>query len=226
MSAAGRLIFHSQRSIATSVQRSCAEAYALNEKLFGRGPERVVVVIAHSVAEWRRACRYYSFPLAKALVLHDGTLVLKSRALTGYSISNYHKVIIHEMNHVFWCALFRGRRNVWDPIWLVEGLACLVARNHYLLPLSVLKARMRRGRKLPLPYRYTGKILRLASRRELELYYSYWAHFAAWLCQGRLARLVAFTRAFAHRPTRMGYHQSFERFFGMSEKTARRIFAE
>ena len=216
--------FISRQPVPRDVRRACAAAFRAQQKLFTQSPRRVVVVIAHTNREWRRACREYYFPIAKAAVLRNGTLVLKSRTLARCSAENYRRIILHEMSHVFWCCLFRGSKSLWAPFWLVEGLACLSAENHYLLSLRALGRRLKAGVRLPLPYRYTACVLKVHRRAELALLYSYWAEFARWLSRGRMPRLIAFVREFRRKPSRAWYRHCFEKHFRLPERSARGLF--
>jgi len=216
----GEVTVESSQPISSWLAGVCKDAYLIQKKLFSSRPRRVRVVVAHNHPEWRSACGDYYFPVARATVLRDGTIVLKSRRMSACSRNWYRQIIVHEMSHAFWSAALEGTREKWTPFWLLEALACRSAENHYLLEQSALSRKLRNPDALPIPYRYTAKTLRVKSRRKLALLYSYWSCFADWISRGRQERLYAFFEAFRRSPSRRNYEKLFRSYFGVGSAQA------
>ena len=104
-------------------------ATEINRRYFGAAPGPIRIVVCDSPASWKGESKYYFFPFARGLVLRDGTLVVKSRRLARLSDSEYGRLLVHEMNHLFWLRITGGGPAMWSPNWMVEALACDAARG-------------------------------------------------------------------------------------------------
>ncbi len=186
-------------------RRAIAQAYAPNRRLFGRDLAKLKLIVCHSPKEWRRESRYYYFPFANGLVLRDGTVVVKSRRLAGKSFAEWGKIITHEFNHSFYIQGRSRGRDLWSPIWFLEGLACYVAGNDVVLSRKELadKLLLLPGMKIGaasdaavrhalLPYRYRAALF--PNAKQLILHYSLWCHFVGHLAKRRASGIKQLLR--------------------------------
>ena len=161
-------------------RRAITRAIEKNRSFFGFKVPSITIVVCHSNKEWKRETKYYFHPIARGLVLRDGTVVVKSRHLGGISLRKWKNILTHEVNHSFWCSLSRRGRDLWSPLWLVEGLACVVGGNYPIRTSRELARRITQLRKgTILPFRYRASLVKTA--KDVRLQYSIWRAFVEWL---------------------------------------------
>lgn len=178
--AEAHLHISTSRPLSSQERRAILSALAINESFFGYPLPHLLLVVCHSNAEWKRATKYYHFEFARGVVLRDGTVVVKSPKLAQRSITQWKKIVAHEINHTYWAELSPRGRDLWSPIWLLEGLACLVAKNDVVMSVREMRKAVR---SLPvdslLPYRYRASLF--PDHQAVRIYYSLWCHFLVWL---------------------------------------------
>ena len=184
----------SSQPLSKAEKKALQFAYHHNLRFFAANSFAARVIVCHSADEWKKASQYYFFEFARGVVLRDGTVVLKSPQLAKRSHALWTKIAVHEFNHAVWCLMHksRKRREIWTPIWLVEGLACFVARNDIILSKRETLRQLRRSDINDwLPYRYRATLF--PNSEMVRLYYSVWYYFVCWLdgCYGeQLAALI------------------------------------
>ncbi len=191
-----RIRVRSTQPLTPRESKSVTSALTRNAEFFGFKISSLTIVICHSKREWKAESKYYFHPLARGLVLRDGTVVVKSRKLGGISLKKWENILTHEVNHSYWCSLSRRGRDLWSPLWLVEGLACIVGKNYPIRSSQELQRRIVRiqiGNALP--FRYRAALVRTAE--EVRLRYSIWREFVEWMYRRNrrgLLRVVASAR--------------------------------
>lgn len=120
------------------------QAITLNESIYPKAPPLIRVTICCNQEEWRReASEYANLDYAWGVTLDNGGVVLRHPSLSGIDSSRFSRVVTHELSHCFWihCFPLAG----WSPIWLVEGVANVVAATRDLMPLEDVRAAARQG---------------------------------------------------------------------------------
>lgn len=205
----------SSSPLSPAEERALDAAVAKNRKFFGFPTPPLRVIVCHSAAEWRRASRYYYFDFARGVVLRDGTVVLKNRVLAKRSLTAWSKIAAHEINHSYWCTLRGRRRDLWSPIWLVEGLACYVAGNDVVVSQQKLKGLLRNVSQRPLlPYRYRAALFR--GREDVTFFYSLWCHFVRWLQRRKRKGMAKLLRQMEEIASMAQFDAAVKRIWGAS----------
>lgn len=201
------------RPLSSQERRAILSALAINESFFGYPLPHLLLVVCHSKAEWKRATKYYHFEFARGVVLRDGTVIVKSPKLAQRSITQWKKVVAHEINHTYWAELSPRGRDLWSPIWLLEGLACLVAKNDVVMGAPEMR---RAVGQLPanslLPYRYRASLF--PDYQTVKAYYSLWYHFLVWLTRKEPEGLQRLLRRRRSLYSKAPFDAEFKRIWG------------
>ncbi len=150
---------------------------------------------------------------------------MKSPRLGGRTVKSWQKIATHEVNHAVWRQL-RGRNtDVWSPIWLIEALACYVARNDVIYPRARL-IRILKSRFPPpnLYYRYRASLF--PDAETVRFLYSLWFYFFSWLGDTCGYDMRAFVRKAASSATKKDCDQVLRKFCGQPMSTLWVQFAQ
>lgn len=191
-----------------------AGAYRLNRQLFGRDIPEFDFIICDDDLFWKQASREYYVPWAKAVVLRNGTVVIRFPSGGGAKAkAEFMALARHEINHAFWRFLHLSRRERWCPFWLAEGLACHLAGHRYCPPAGTL-ARLVRDNNIRrlLPYRYRAGFLR--GREDLTAYYAFWSSFTGALIKAHGAAVMRVVLCHAAHPGRGAFMAACKRLLG------------
>lgn len=208
------------RPIGTELESELRAAYEANVSLFGKRPPSFRVVICHGDAEWRKACKYYYFPVARGVVLRDRSMIVKSREMLGAEAGDYRGLLRHEMNHVFWLSFCRSERSPWNPFWVCEGLACLAGGSPFLVSERETRGKltaMKIGAEI-LYYSFRRK--HLDSPEKIETLYSVWFHFLRFLCQGDTNPIMRLLQRHREDAGPRSFDRLFAKELGMSKERA------
>jgi hypothetical protein len=203
----------SSRPLSAKECKALRAALVVNENFFGYSLPRVNIVVCHSKGEWRRATTYYHFEFARGVVMRDGTVVVKSPLLARRSVQQWQKIVAHEINHAFWMRRSARGRDLWSPIWLLEGLACFVAKNDIVMNARAMKEAVRhlQVRSL-LPYRYRAALF--PDYRTVKIYYSLWCHFLRWLTRTKPSGLAHLLQRRRQLSSKALFDREFRRTYG------------
>jgi hypothetical protein len=170
------------------------EALHINSRQYGRRLDEVSVWFCDSDAELKKASGSYYVSFARGLVTRQGNIVLRTPGFAGVGLSDFRRIVVHEMNHLYWLRFVARKGVLWSPLWLVEALALRTAQNRYILTLPALRKELAR---LPskefktasvLHFRYQKK--RISSREHLRILYSLWVHFSWYLAPRSSRQLI------------------------------------
>lgn len=208
-----KLLVQSSRTLSGKEWKALRAALVVNENFFGYSLPRLNVLVCHSRGEWKRATAYYHFEFARGVVMRDGTVVVKSPLLARRSVEQWQKIVAHEINHAFWMQGSSRGRDLWSPIWLLEGLACLVAKNDVVMHARAMRKAVRQLRvRSLLPYRYRASLF--PDYETVRRYYSLWCHFLRWLTRSEpdgLTRLLRRRELFSSKAI---FDREFRRIWG------------
>ncbi len=211
------------RPVSDEIAGMVARAYRLNRRLFGSDAPAFDFIICDDDFFWKKESREYFVPWAKAVVLRNGTVVIRFPSGGVSAKAEFSQLARHEINHVFWRFLHMSRRERWCPFWLAEGLACHIAGSRYRPPAGAL-ARLVRGNSVMrlLPYRYRAGFLR--SREDLTVYYAFWSSFTGALISAHGAAVVRLILCHAARPGQASFMALCKRLLGQPLEVLLREF--
>lgn len=183
------------------------KSYKANQKYFPDSPERFKVIVCPNEASFKHYGKDYYIPFAKAMVLRNADIVIRSQSFMKATDDRYYRIMAHEMNHTFWVSRAIGREK-YVPFWLCEGLACYVAKNRFVFSRGRVLKEIKQAQydEGVLHHRYLSS--HLNSKAMLRLYYSIWCNFTEYLdINSKLKELISLTPTNAKK-------ESFDKLFG------------
>lgn len=187
-------------------------AFSVNKKTFKRVPKNFKIIVCDTEPVMKREAKYYYQKWMTATVLRNRNMVLRSQKFSKWSPKDYRKLMVHEMNHVFWQSFY----GLCKPVWLDEGFACHVGGNFIYSNAKMKKLVKEYGITYHLlDYRYLYRKFKGGHIPKYPL----WATFTRYIANKHsTAKLVRLMDLYAKKPTRVRYDILFKQIFGKSEK--------
>ncbi len=191
-------------------------AYSINKRFFKKTPKKFKIIICDNEEEFKKEAKYEYRKYITGTVLRNNNLVMRSLGFVlkigRWDKNGYKNLVNHEVNHAFWCSLYK----TWNPIWLVEGLANYIGTNFIL--------KRKELAKVIKEYKVNSSIL---NYRPLVRYfkeghyprYPVWSNFTDYIAKRYSAnKLIKLMNEFSKNPTKKNYIIIFKKIFGKSDK--------
>lgn len=209
------------REIEGSILRILKKAYAINRKIFRKPIPKFRIIICDTEGDFMRKSGHHYQKWSTATVLRNGNLITRSpdfiERVGKWRRTDFPNIMNHELNHVFWKALYHHIK----PIWLMEGLACHIG-NNFILGRGELKHLIRKYRvdSSILEYRYLKRNFDSGHYPR----YPVWANFTMYIVKKySVRRTIRFMERYSAKPFKENYKGTFKKTFG---KTGKELFNE
>ena len=123
----GFAIIYRNKPILNSLVNVFTKAYKINKRFFGKDVKSFRIFVCDNESDFKKQMKYYYKKRTTASVMRNNDLITRSPEFIGkvgrWDKKLFPKIMVHEINHVFWNSFYRTCK----PCWLLEGLACYVA---------------------------------------------------------------------------------------------------